>query len=100
MEAWRIPDTETKWTVNHRYSDFAQLHAALKVGTLVLPQLPPKKVFGNTDRDFINERKVALQVRDVSHCLLVYTISLFVFLVRVTKKLSVFLILSYVSKSC
>ncbi|KAG7162239.1 PX domain-containing protein kinase-like protein-like [Homarus americanus] len=61
LEVWRTPDTETKWTVSHRYSDFAQLHAALKVGAVVLPQLPPKKVFGNTDRDFINERRVALQ---------------------------------------
>ncbi|XP_045593718.2 PX domain-containing protein kinase-like protein isoform X1 [Procambarus clarkii] len=61
VEVWRTPDTETKWTVSHRYSDFAQLHAALKVGSVVLPQLPPKKVFGNTDRDFINERKAALQ---------------------------------------
>lgn len=61
VEVWRTPDIETKWTVNHRYSDFAQLHAYLKMGTVVLPQLPPKKVFGNTDRDFINERKEALQ---------------------------------------
>lgn len=53
---------ENKWNVSHRYSDFAQLHAALKVGTVALPTLPPKKVFGNTDRDFINERRVALQV--------------------------------------
>ncbi|XP_071521348.1 PX domain-containing protein kinase-like protein isoform X2 [Panulirus ornatus] len=62
LEVWRIPDIETRWSVSHRYSDFAQLHASLKVGNAVLPQLPPKKVFGNTDRDFINERKVALQI--------------------------------------
>lgn len=53
---------ENKWNVSHRYSDFAQLHAALKSGVTALPTLPPKKVFGNTDRDFINERRVALQV--------------------------------------
>lgn len=62
MEVWRTPDIDTRWTVSHRYSDFAQLQSTLKVGSMVLPQLPPKKVFGNTDRDFINERKVALQV--------------------------------------
>lgn len=64
---WRIPDVENKWNVSHRYSDFAQLHAALKVGVTTLPTLPPKKVFGNTDRDFINERRVALQVVPVAH---------------------------------
>lgn len=61
LEVWRIPDVENKWNVSHRYSDFAQLHAVLKVGVTALPTLPPKKVFGNTDRDFINERRVALQ---------------------------------------
>nr|XP_027237297.1 PX domain-containing protein kinase-like protein isoform X2 [Penaeus vannamei] len=61
LEVWRTPDIDTRWTVSHRYSDFAQLQSTLKVGSMVLPQLPPKKVFGNTDRDFINERKVALQ---------------------------------------
>ncbi|KAK8396825.1 hypothetical protein O3P69_005059 [Scylla paramamosain] len=61
LEVWRVPDVETKWNVSHRYSDFAQLHATLRVGTVALPALPPKKVFGNTDRDFINERRVALQ---------------------------------------
>ena len=64
LEVWRIPDVETKWNVSHRYSDFAQMHAALRVGTMAFPTLPPKKVFGNTDRDFINERRVALQVSD------------------------------------
>ncbi|KAG0711361.1 PX domain-containing protein kinase-like protein [Chionoecetes opilio] len=64
LEVWRIPDVETKWNVSHRYSDFAQLHAALRVGTVALPTLPPKKVFGNTDRDFINERRLALQVEE------------------------------------
>ncbi|XP_068239289.1 PX domain-containing protein kinase-like protein isoform X2 [Palaemon carinicauda] len=60
LEVFRAPDNEAKWLVSHRYSDFVQLHALLKVGT-ALPSLPPKKVFGNTDRDFINERKAALQ---------------------------------------
>ncbi|XP_064122875.1 PX domain-containing protein kinase-like protein isoform X2 [Macrobrachium nipponense] len=61
LEVFRAPDIETRWTVSHRYSDFAQLHALLKAGTAPLPSLPPKRVFGNTDRDFINERKAALQ---------------------------------------
>ncbi|KAK3853289.1 hypothetical protein Pcinc_040166 [Petrolisthes cinctipes] len=61
VEVCRHPDQEYKWKVNHRYSDFAQLHTTLRAVTPVLPLLPPKKVFGNTDRDFINERKVALQ---------------------------------------
>lgn len=61
LEVRRYPDIESKWRISHRYSDFAQLHATLKVVTPAVPQLPPKKMFGNTDRDFINERKVALQ---------------------------------------
>ncbi|KAK7070621.1 hypothetical protein SK128_003904 [Halocaridina rubra] len=61
LEVCRTPDTDVRWVVRHRYSDFAQLHASLKSCIGVLPVLPPKKVFGNTDRDFINERKAALQ---------------------------------------
>lgn len=61
IEVWRAPDNDFKWVIQHRYSDFAQLHAALKTAVTNLPMLPPKKVFGNTDRDFINERKSALQ---------------------------------------
>ena len=29
---------------------------------VTLPVLPPKKFFGNTDKSFVNDRKVALQV--------------------------------------
>ena len=29
---------------------------------VTLPVLPPKKFFGNTDKNFVNDRKLALQV--------------------------------------
>jgi PX domain-containing protein kinase-like protein len=51
---------EIEWTVQHRYNDFAALHQALCVGGLPLP-LPPKKVFGNTERQFLQERQTGLQ---------------------------------------
>ena len=46
--------------VHHRYSDFATLHQALSASGLPL-QLPPKKVFGNTERQFLQERQAGLQ---------------------------------------
>ena len=46
--------------MHHRYNNFAALHQALCVGGVALP-LPPKKVFGNTERQFLQERQTGLQ---------------------------------------
>ena len=58
--------------INRRYSDFVTLHEGLKICGLELG-LPPKKVFGNMEREFIAERQQALQAylnRILSHQLL------------------------------
>ena len=57
----RGPVPENSWTVTKRYSDFVALDAALKPSGIELP-LPPKKVFGNMEREFIAERQIGLQV--------------------------------------
>ncbi|XP_064632379.1 PX domain-containing protein kinase-like protein isoform X2 [Lineus longissimus] len=57
----RGPLSENNWTVTKRYSDFVALDAILRVSGIDLP-LPPKKVFGNMEREFIAERKTGLQV--------------------------------------
>jgi PX domain-containing protein kinase-like protein len=57
----RGPLSENNWTVTKRYSDFVALDSALRVSGIDL-LLPPKKVFGNMDREFIAERKTGLQV--------------------------------------
>ncbi|XP_013417774.1 PX domain-containing protein kinase-like protein [Lingula anatina] len=51
---------EKVWTVNKRYSDFVALDTCLKTANIDLP-LPPKKVFGNFDREFVADRKNGLQ---------------------------------------
>lgn len=57
-----------KWTANHRYSEFTQLHSALQKETtekrypIELPELPKKTWFRVTkDEDFINNRRIALE---------------------------------------
>ena len=49
------------WQLKKRYSDFVQLDAELNVSGVVLP-LPPKKLIGNFDREFVAERQLGLQV--------------------------------------
>ncbi|XP_059167032.1 PX domain-containing protein kinase-like protein isoform X2 [Physella acuta] len=56
----RGPLRDHSWQVIKRYSDFEKLDAQLRVTNVDLP-LPPKKVFGNFDRDFIAERQNGLQ---------------------------------------
>ncbi|KAH9512832.1 hypothetical protein Btru_036707 [Bulinus truncatus] len=56
----RGPLRDHSWQVTKRYSDFEKLDAQLRVTSIDLP-LPPKKVFGNFDRDFIAERQNGLQ---------------------------------------
>ena len=51
---------EQHWTICKRYSDFVTLNDQLKVTGIDLP-LPPKKVFGNREREFIAERQQGLQ---------------------------------------
>jgi len=49
--------------VSRRYSDFRWLHKRLLLlfpGTVV-PPLPPKRLWGNTDQEFIDERRAALE---------------------------------------
>nr|XP_023997102.1 PX domain-containing protein kinase-like protein [Salvelinus alpinus] len=53
--------TENSWQVIKRYSDFDMLNSSLLVSGVSLP-LPPKKLLGNMDREFIAERQRGLQV--------------------------------------
>ncbi|XP_015203483.1 PX domain-containing protein kinase-like protein isoform X2 [Lepisosteus oculatus] len=52
--------TENSWQVIRRYSDFDMLNNSLLISGLSLP-LPPKKLIGNMDREFIAERQKGLQ---------------------------------------
>ncbi|XP_064607399.1 PX domain-containing protein kinase-like protein isoform X2 [Liolophura sinensis] len=56
----RGPVPENSWTIQKRYSDFVKLDEELKFANLEF-QLPPKKVFGNKEREFIAERQHGLQ---------------------------------------
>ncbi|CAG5120711.1 unnamed protein product, partial [Candidula unifasciata] len=56
----RGPLRDHSWQIKKRYSDFEKLDSQLKFTNIDLP-LPPKKVFGNFDRDFIAERQNGLQ---------------------------------------
>ena len=46
-----------------RYSSLKDLHEALKkeANSINFPKFPPKKLFGNLDEKFLNERKIKLQ---------------------------------------
>eukprot|EP00127_Corallochytrium_limacisporum_P001716 Clim_evm53s77 gene=Clim_evmTU53s77 len=50
----------TTWTVFRRYSDFVNLDTVLK-RKYDLPQLPPKRLFGNFDEEHIEQRWSALE---------------------------------------
>ncbi|XP_077948877.1 PX domain-containing protein kinase-like protein isoform X2 [Gasterosteus aculeatus] len=52
--------SENSWQVIRRYSDFDVLNSSLMVCGISLP-LPPKKLIGNMDREFIAERQRGLQ---------------------------------------
>ncbi|XP_051776973.1 PX domain-containing protein kinase-like protein isoform X3 [Erpetoichthys calabaricus] len=52
--------SECTWQVIRRYSDFDMLNNSLQISGLNLP-LPPKKLIGNMDREFIAERQRGLQ---------------------------------------
>ncbi|XP_077386975.1 PX domain-containing protein kinase-like protein isoform X3 [Festucalex cinctus] len=52
--------SENSWQVIRRYSDFDVLNSSLMVCGVSLP-LPPKKLIGNMEREFIAERQRGLQ---------------------------------------
>ncbi|KAI0234426.1 PX domain-containing protein kinase-like protein [Lamellibrachia satsuma] len=56
----RGPVPEHHWSLQKRFSDFTTLDAHLSISGVELP-LPPKKMFGNMDREFIAERQQGLQ---------------------------------------
>ncbi|GFO45019.1 mitochondrial ribonuclease p protein 1 homolog, partial [Plakobranchus ocellatus] len=78
IRVYRGPTKDHTWQVTKRYSDFEKIDSLLRVAGFDL-QLPPKKVFGNFDRDFIKERQNGLQayldvitsVPVFAHCLAV-----------------------------
>lgn len=57
----RGPLSEKSWRIYRRYNDFLKLHTQLQISGIPLP-LPPKKIIGNMDPDFIAERQKQLQV--------------------------------------
>ncbi|XP_071454465.1 PX domain-containing protein kinase-like protein isoform X2 [Hetaerina americana] len=56
----RGPTPDKSWQIYKRYKDFASLHQMLIISGLNLP-MPPKKIIGNMNREFVAERKTALQ---------------------------------------
>ena len=68
--------SDNSWKVVRRYNDFVQLDIQLKISGIKL-QLPPKRYFGNTERDFIAKRQQLLEVcLDSYFCLKIYILSL------------------------
>lgn len=52
-----------KWTVKHRYNDFAELHEKLVSEHCVEKDiLPPKKLFGNKCEIFVEKRRLSLEI--------------------------------------
>eukprot|EP00039_Didymoeca_costata_P010615 m.143490 g.143490 ORF g.143490 m.143490 type:complete len:510 (+) comp14898_c0_seq6:334-1863(+) len=52
---------EKKWEIVKRYSEFDELNKQILAETGIALKLPPKKMFGNKDRDFIAKRRAGLQ---------------------------------------
>lgn len=53
---------DISWTVSRRYSEFAKLHQVLVADHGVTTDiLPPKKIIGNRDEQFIEERRNSLE---------------------------------------
>jgi len=52
---------ENIWMVRRRYSDFVTLYENLKISGVELT-LPPKRLLGNMEREFVAERQAGLQV--------------------------------------
>ncbi|XP_032671347.1 PX domain-containing protein kinase-like protein isoform X2 [Odontomachus brunneus] len=60
IKTQRGPLPERSWRVSRRYNDFVQLNTALSISGFDLP-LPPKRIIGNMEPDFIAQRQIALQ---------------------------------------
>lgn len=60
LRVQRGPSPDKSWQIYKRYNDFVSLHQVLMTSGLHLP-MPPKKILGNMNREFIAERKTALQ---------------------------------------
>ncbi|XP_011646171.1 PX domain-containing protein kinase-like protein isoform X2 [Pogonomyrmex barbatus] len=60
IKTQRGPLPEKSWRVSRRYNDFVQLNAALSISGFDL-SLPPKRIIGNMEPDFIAQRQIALQ---------------------------------------
>ncbi|KAL3285767.1 hypothetical protein HHI36_000292 [Cryptolaemus montrouzieri] len=60
IKVYRGPFSDETWRISKRYNDFYKLHTYLQSSGLPL-SLPPKKLIGNLDPDFINERLRGLQ---------------------------------------
>ncbi|KAJ9595648.1 hypothetical protein L9F63_013163, partial [Diploptera punctata] len=56
----RGPLPEKTWHIYKRYNDFVSLHNVLQGSGINLP-LPPKKLIGNMEREFVAERQTGLQ---------------------------------------
>lgn len=54
-------DSKYSWQIRKRYNDFKELNAYLTISNYELP-LPPAKIFGNKDKDFLMSRQNGLQV--------------------------------------
>jgi hypothetical protein len=48
----------SSWTVYRRYQQFRRLNDALRTEAYQVPVLPPRKLLGQRDPDFIRQRKV------------------------------------------
>uniref|UniRef100_A0A8C4X1U9 PX domain containing serine/threonine kinase n=1 Tax=Eptatretus burgeri TaxID=7764 RepID=A0A8C4X1U9_EPTBU len=56
----RGPDPKECWQIVKRYSDFDTLNTILQVSG-VAPTLPPKRLIGKLDREFVSQRQRGLQ---------------------------------------
>ena len=60
----KVTVNDCSWSVQHRYSEFVELHEALlginKENKSL--KLPPKRVFGNSSKSFIQKRQKDLEV--------------------------------------
>ncbi|KAL5518156.1 hypothetical protein EMCRGX_G003842 [Ephydatia muelleri] len=62
IKVQRGPKPEDSWEVAHRYNEFSELNDVIKeCGYATLP-LPPKKLIGSSERQFLIERQQKLQV--------------------------------------
>jgi PX domain-containing protein kinase-like protein len=56
-------DPKNSWTIRKRYREFSELYDQIKPYNLPDLKLPPKKLFGNMNKEFISDRQIGLQVK-------------------------------------